>query len=402
MSGEDAIEFSWLDLHEAENIAPDWRALAVQTETDVWFSQAWIGAWGRHFGKGRQVMLLSARRGPALVAMLPFVLDTIRPGGVRVRLAQLAGPHPLFGVLSLPIEDAVLEEVIGKAIGDLLTHHGCDCVSLAPVSETFGLPERVRQGIGRVAGIVLHPDTCPRLHTVIRLPDSFETYLASLSRNRRNKYRKTKRVLEEDHGVATHILSGPDAAHRLDTFIEMHNRQWQQKGRLGHFADWPQSAAFYADFCRVCSDDASARLYLQQNDAGEIVSALFCFVAGKSCHALVPARGENQAFPGLNIGLHAQFERIEHITGEGIRVLDSGAGEYDYKASLKGETLAMHRFLVGRDTLFGKMRMHLLRRYANLLNLLYYRIWFNRTAPKLRKAGLKTGPLWQSWIRSRV
>ncbi|MEL7256879.1 MAG: GNAT family N-acetyltransferase [Pseudomonadota bacterium] len=402
MTNAKDLEISWLEIAEADAILPEWQTLVTRTNSDVWFSPDWIRPWSRHFAGKRQMRLLSARSEGTLVAVLPFVIDTLWPFGVPVRLAQLAGPHPLFGVLALPIEKAQLEEVIKKATHDLITSHRCNCVSLAPISDTHGNPEHIEHALASMSDVIVHPDTCPRAHTIIPLPDSFDDYLSKLSRNRRNKYRKTKRILEEDHNVTTQLLTGTGAAQALNAFIDMHNAQWQEKGRLGHFADWPGSAAFYADFCATDSENNSARLYLQRGPTGDAISALFCFVAGQSCHALVPARRADPSLPKLDIGLHAQFERIEHLIGENIRVLDSGAGEYDYKASLKGETVDMHRFLIGRKTPLGKAKLALLRHYANCLNLLYYRIWFNRMAPKLRKLGLKTGPLWQSWIRSRV
>ena len=39
---------------------------------------------------------------------------------------------------------------------------------------------------------------------------------------------------------------------------------------------------------------------------------------------------------------------------------------------------------------------------ADLIHLLYYRVWFLKLAPRLRqKLGLKPRPLWRLWIRSR-
>lgn len=396
------IEGNWLDLAGAEALAGEWQALAERSGADVWFRPAWLRPWCRHFAGRRELLFFAARREGALVGLLPFVRDTVRPGGIPLRLAQLAGPHPLFGVLALPVDAAHLEAVLGAAISELLAAKGCDCVSLAPLSDTFGLPDRLTALAARTPGVALHPDTRPREHTIIPLPESFDTYLSSLSRNRRNKYRKTKRTLEETHGVRTRVLLGAEAARALEGFIALHNRQWTAKGKLGHFADWPGSAGFYAEFCEAGDASAEARLYIQETDNGDTVSALFCFVAGRSCVALVPARDETRDFPNLNIGLHAQFERIEHLIAEGVAVLDSGAGQYDYKASLKGETQMLHRLLFGRESGAGRAKLRLLRGYANLLDLLYYRVWFNRAAPWLRQKGLPVGPLWKSWIRTRV
>lgn len=393
------VAVQWLDLDEAGALADEWTDLTDRTGADTWFTASWIAAWGRHFAVAREIQVLSARRDGSLVAMLPFVFDTIRPFGFPIRVAQLAGVHPLFAVLTLPIEGDLVEDLIVRALDELISIHRRDCVSFAPISEYHHLSVHLAAAFDSSDKFV-HSDTRPRSHTVIPLPRDFDEYLNLLSRNRRQKYRKTKRDLEEKHGVKTRVLAGQEAAERLDDFIDMHNRQWRTKGRRGHFADWPGSAEFYSDYSRTAP--SGPHLFLQETDAEDIVSALFCFTTPKSCFALVPARSENWARSRLDIGLHAQFERIEYLIGQGVSVIETGAGQYDYKSSLKGETRVMHRFLMARNSTRGRIGASLLRRYANTLDVVYYRVWYNRIAPKLRRAGLNPGPLWQSWIRSRV
>lgn len=395
------VEFTWSSPDEAMGFASEWAELMTRTGADVWFGPVWVDSWARHVGRGRKVMVLAARQNGALVGVLPFAIDRIWAGPVPIRLAQLAGSNSMYGVLALPVEAAQFDEIFETAIHDLLTRHKCDCIGFAPVSELHGLSGKLRSVIDRTPGVVVDANTHPRMHTLIPLPETFDAYLARLSGNRRNKYRKTKRILEQEHGVATRVLAGAEITPIWDRFLNLHNRQWEEIGKLGHFADWPGSAEFYTDLCR--RDERAVRMYVQENAEGELICANFCFVTKETCHDLVPARDEGwSSMSGLNIGLHAQFERIELLIGEGVGALDHGIGEYDYKASLKGETPETNRLLIAGDSVRKRLSMTLLRSYANLLDLVFYRIWYNRIAPKLRLRGWKAGPLRKSWIRTRV
>ena len=397
------LSITWVDLHQTDIMAQtDWHDLASETGADMWFTPNWIDPWVNNFAKRRKAFAGCAFHGGKLIGYLPFVIDNLHPFGVPVQIAQLAGPHPLFGVMRLPINSSQHDAALRKMVTELLDLHRCDGVSLAPISNAHFLAEQVSNNLKTDNHLFVHPDTKPRGHTVIRLPDSFDDYLMMLSRNRRNKYRKTKRVLEEQHGVRTEISIGEKALPTLPDFIKAHEAQWKSKGKLGHFSDWPGSHAFYEELCPNHTKAADARLFLQRAEDDEIVTGLFCFVAGKSCHALVPSRNDNWSHLKLDIGLHAQFERIESLISAGIEIIDSGAGEYDYKASLNGETVEMHRYLMSKPNSVGRFKMAALRHYSDFLNLAFYRIWFNKFAPKLRKKGVNVGPLWRSWIRTRV
>jgi hypothetical protein len=53
---------------------------------------------------------------------------------------------------------------------------------------------------------------------------------------------------------------------------------------------------------------------------------------------------------------------------------------------------------VARDGLASSTRARATLALGDLLNLAYYKVWFQRVAPRLP---LKRGPLWRSWVRRR-
>jgi hypothetical protein len=43
-----------------------------------------------------------------------------------------------------------------------------------------------------------------------------------------------------------------------------------------------------------------------------------------------------------------------------------------------------------------------LERWSGLVDLVYYRLWFLKLAPTLRRIGLARAPLWQYWVKTRL
>lgn len=401
------LDFTILrELSEIEAIASEWDALVAETGADIYFHRTWIETWWEVFGAGRRPLIACIRLPPSeggrLVGLLVFVTEEFRLAGARLRVARLAGANPNYALLRLPLIADRAAAALAGTLQTLIRQESHDAVSLSPLSDGSADLRSLQEALAAEPGLSLVPDPEPRQHMQIPLPESFDAYMASLSSNRRSKYRRSKRMIEEEQGLVTEVLTGQDAAGFFDRFVALHNAQFQSRGKLGHFDDWPGSREFYARLCWAMAGTGRVRFYVQKDAAGQVYSALFCFVAGSTCHAHLTAREESEALASANLGLHAQFERIERLIDENVTTVESGAGEYSYKRSLNGDTLPMRRILVGGSTRRARARLKILVRWADILNLVYYRIWFNRLAPRLRHHGLARGPLWAPWRRTRL
>lgn len=94
---------------------------------------------------------------------------------------------------------------------------------------------------------------------------------------------------------------------------------------------------------------------------------------------------------------------IKAFHGEGVYLIEGGRGHYDYKLACGGVSVPVWRLLLFPDRPLARLRLRWLVGWSDLLNLLYYRIWFLKLAPRLqRRFGRRPRPLWRSWIRSRV
>ncbi|MEO6299559.1 MAG: GNAT family N-acetyltransferase [Paracoccaceae bacterium] len=166
--------------------------------------------------------------------------------------------------------------------------------------------------------------------------------------------------------------------------------------------DWPGSAEFYSDLAARTATEERVRLYRLNGVAGPIGSQ-FCLVAGGTAHWRLPARNLDPEAERLGSGTVGLVKMIDNLITEGVSRIEAGRGEYSYKLDYAGRNVPVHRLIVRPGTPFAALRLKLLLGWADLLNLLYYRIWFQRLAPRYRKlTGAKPRPLWRSWIRTRL
>ena len=67
-----------------------------------------------------------------------------------------------------------------------------------------------------------------------------------------------------------------DVIDHFDRFVRLHEAQWTDVGKLGHFGDWPESTAFNRDLVNRLAKRDLVRIH-ELTGNGEIR-------ANKSCH----------------------------------------------------------------------------------------------------------------------
>ena len=234
------LTFKWVDgVKGLERMADAWAALARRTGADIYATPVWVLTWWAHFGRGKTLRTLVAYDTQGqLVALLPFMIYPVWLGPVRIRIAKLAATDPNTVIFQLAATETALKNSCTEALNGLLGDGRAHLVSFTPASEHGTMLAAIRDGVAPELALT---DTPAGTHTVFELPDTFEGYLANLSKKRRGQYRRDLKHLQNDHGLTTRMVH-PDA-HQFGDFVDFHNRQWQEVGKGGHFADWPGSAA---------------------------------------------------------------------------------------------------------------------------------------------------------------
>ena len=68
------------------------------------------------------------------------------------------------------------------------------------------------------------------------------------------------------------------------------------------------------------------------------------------------------------------------------------------KIQRESQDIPGYQFVIGGRGTISRSRARLAIVLSDILNLVYYRVWFSRIAPRF---GIPLRPLWKRWIRSR-
>lgn len=377
-----------------------WDALVEATNSGIYFTYDWCRIWWRHYAHGRELRVFLFHAGSQLVGIVPLAIERLWLGPLPIRLARLLGSDWTLAVLHPPVmpEHAVgaYRTVIERSLGEF----ACDAISFANLSGEFTTREDVRRACHNGGpSISIIRDRSLFVHTVFHLPSDFDEYLSGLSKRERQHYRRDERHLVEHGPIRARQVRAPDEIDSaFDRFVALHAEQWRQVGKLGHFQDWPRSLEFTRDLLGTLSPCGRAEID-EICVGGATVAMELCFRFGDTVHRRLPARKTNPEWEERGLGRVALVRHIEALIAEGITRIEAGSGHYPYKLRLGGVEHPLQSLLLAQNRWWPRLKARILSAYADIVNLVYYRIWFCRLAPHLP---LPRRPLWKSWIRTRL
>jgi len=383
---------------ELETLRPEWDAFIEGVGSDIYFTCDWLRVWWKHYGNGRRLVFVIIKGEDRIVAALPFYVDRVRAGPLSISVARFIGSHSTVPVFTPPIEAGYERDTVRVLCSELLETEQCDCVSLSPLSSVSRLNEGTLELCSDAPNVTVARSAPLGPHTFFQLPDTLEGYLASLTKKTRSNYRRDLKHLSAMGELRSEMASPEDAERVFVSFVALHDAQWSNQGMAGHFGDWPESEAFNLDLVKAFAPKGKLRicaLYLDQRP----ISIQYGFVWGNVCYWRLPARDTRPAFEALGLGRIGLVKLIEAMLAEGVRSIEAGPGHYDYKLRHGAEERPLRQLVFSQGSAMARLKTYMLLAWSDLLNLAYYRIYFQRLRPRL---GLPRRPLWRAWIRTRL
>lgn len=383
-------------------MAADWDGCVVATGADIFFTTDWVLTWWAHFGRGRKLVLLCLHDGACgLAGVLALAVETVWAGPLPVRVARLAGGDPNYAILRFPVPAEAAEAAFAALLAEVPRRTDCRILSLSPVSGACPDLAPLRAAAA-AAGLDSGPEATDRNHVLMRLPASVEAWWDGLSRSRRREQQRSLKKMQEcwrlEHHVSTPATVGAD----FDRFAALHGAQWAASGRGGHYRDWPGSQAYYRDLLLRLAPKGRGLIEDHLGD-GAVLSTQLTFRLGETAYWRLTGRSLAPEVIRTGASRVGMVERIEQLIGAGVCTVELGAGDYDYKLHYGGELVDLHRVALIPQRGAERLQAKALLAWADLVNLLYYRLWFLKLAPRVRQRfGLKPRPLWRHWIRTRL
>jgi CelD/BcsL family acetyltransferase involved in cellulose biosynthesis len=235
------------------------------------------------------------------------------------------------------------------------------------------------------------------VQTCLRLGFGWDEYLQSLgSKTRRNIRRSYKQAASDGKPLEVTFADERNFEDIFRGFITLHQTRWKKAGQLGHFGNWPGSRAFHHDVAAI--QLKKKRLKLMAIGVGRSILAYdYSFKLGNHLYDYLDARTLDHKFSKIDIGKLSWSEVVKESIEDGIEDIDFMRGEYDYKLLLGSEYVPISSIYVTPKGKLASNKASLFLALSSVLNLLYYKIWCQRIASRLRR---RRKPLWKIWIRT--
>ncbi len=370
----------------------EWDDLVGAVGGDLFSTFDWCLVWWRHFGQGRELEIHIFRRNGRVVAILPLFRELVRVGPLSIRAIRIIGCDHAGMTCNLAIEPRWLTPVLRQVFTTCSRLAPWDVIHWGPFP---GYSESVDALLEAVSQEPLmraeRGNDYP--HMVFDLPKDYGAYLEQLSIKERRNVRRDERRLEKNGSVSRGcVTEEADLEAAFTEFLQMHQAYWRGCGQLGHFGDWPGSELFHREMARR-QFERRRLLLLQVRVNNEVIASEYCYRFGDRVHWILGAR--RLEIPG-RIGFCTLARKSVEA---GATLIDAMRGVYEYKHLLGARVTHQTSIIAVHRGVAARVRSATFRSAARLLDLMYYRVWYSRVAPRVPSL---QRPLWRTWIRSRI
>ncbi len=234
---------------QLERLGSEWDTLLARSSSrSVFLSWPWVWHWWRVFGRTKQLAVLAVRDGARLVAIAPWYRHQAVNGRLLPvrRLETLGhGEGVASEHLDIIVEPSAVSVVVWKLAEWLVDHASVWDDAMFRSVPTEGviahhlLPALAERGLV----VDVRPEYEPALY--IPLPQTWDTFLGTLSGNMRHGIRRQRRAMERDFTVEVRDCCHPE---RLPSFFaalrRLHASSLQRQGLSGKFED-PRYRTFH-------------------------------------------------------------------------------------------------------------------------------------------------------------
>jgi Acetyltransferase (GNAT) domain len=398
-SGEEITYSVYSSFQEIADLQVEWDSFVEAVGGDIYLTYDWCRIWWEFYGEKRHLRIYLFYKDNRLVGVIPIFYAMQWIGPVWLKLAKMVGSDSTICMVNPPVHADFAATIFRYVIDSLIRKEGCDAVWFGPIGGKYDSLQDLRDTIQGYSEVTLFQERVQSPYTTFLLPKTFEDYIQSLDKRQRGNLRRDLNLINKSFQITQDVIQDESiASYEFENFVQMHTAQWKAEGKLGHFHDWPLGVEFNAKILIEQAKQGRLRLIRLLAD-GRVVSYQLCYAFGNCWYWRLPARPVGTDWDKYALGRIGLIKEIEMAIAEGVQEIEAGAGHYEYKVKLGGEEHPLYSILLVRKQLFCRWRAFLFARFSELLNFCYYRVWFQRLAPKLP---FRRRPLWKLWIRTRL
>lgn len=319
-----------------EALRPEWDRLAMRGD-NLFGTWEWTSTWWRHFGAGRQLMLVEARRASGeLVAIVPLFASSEG----RLRTIRFVG-HGLSDQLApicAPGDELAAARAVRTALDQLVGSWDVFTGDVLPGRHSWA---------ALLGGTLVGREASPVLDVAGLTWDSF---VAGRSKNFRRWIRRAEDPLRELPDVRLRMAKGATLAEDFQTLERLHHALWGHRSVTFSEAN----RGFLSEFVRMAMERGWLRLWLLEVD-GQAVAADCLFCVGDV--AYVYTGGRDPAWSSWSVGSALRVAFMRSAMEEGVREIRWLRGDEEYKRRFTSRDLGLQRVIVTRGAAANAWRL---------------------------------------------
>ena len=364
---------------QVKSLSAEWDALVQRLDGDMFSSFDWCATWWKYFGQKRQLEIYVATAGDEMVAVLPLFRERICWGPFSLRVVRIVGCDHLTTTCNITVDLKWVKPTTEVLMAQLSRGGTWDLICFGELAgysrhaKVFAEAFRCSEHAGRV---ILGENDYP--HMVFDLPLTFEEFLASLSPKERRNVRRDERRWYRGSVDYQQPENPQEVDEAFDLLIRLHTENWVDRGRLGHFRDWPGIEHFYREVSKhLLRQNRLMLIGVQANEEPVVMEYGVRF--GRRLSWIIGGRRQNVTG---RIGFCAI---VRWALVAGATQIDALPGYYDYKRRLGARVLTTKNIRVMPPRISSLVRILVFKSATWLIDLVYHRAWFWHFAPWLRR-----------------
>jgi len=340
-----------------------WPALTPRVP---FLGHAWLETWWKHYGpqgRGRELFVLCVYDDCGqLAGVAPWYLEKSPVSG---RVARFLGSGEVCAdYLTLPCRPGCESSVVDALVPWLhRAATGAGGFDRPPVSARWDLLDlsgmeacdptlqRLAAAFAQV-GVEVHTQSAPRCWR-LHLPESWDDYLALLSKSHRRRTRKMQReLLDTGEARLRLVRDEADLAQGFQILTRLHNERWRRSGQIGRFACEPFTA-FHREVARRALAEGQLRLSWLEFQ-GRPVAAEYWLESDGVVYAY--QSGRDPESEEIEPGSMAFIASAQAMLAEGLRTIDFLRGDEPYKAHWRAQPRSCVRLRIVANRPSSRLR----------------------------------------------
>jgi CelD/BcsL family acetyltransferase involved in cellulose biosynthesis len=323
------------------------RLVPHVANASTFLTPEWLLSWWEAYQPPAKLSILGAYRNDELVGVAPLMIVREKRLGVPMRCLRFVGDgssetdHMDF-VLRTDLADPVR-----AALLDAIEQQPWDLAVLSNMPEQSATVAQLAPwAAGRGYRLAASAAACP----MRRLPDTYESLLASMPSRFRTSVRSTRRKLATEHRVEFGLHDDPARfAEALDALFVNHESRWRARGQSGVFANEKRRDFYQRLTPRLHAAGALRFFYLRLDD--RIAAQEYCFAHDGVVYLL--QEGFDFELARLNVGNALRGHVFEYLIAHRYRAYDFLAGVSRHKLNWADSTPNDVTLTIGRDSVRG-------------------------------------------------